>query len=67
MAGRSQTRQHLITTAQHLFATKSYVSVSVDKICKAAGVNKGSFYYFFETKRELLLAVLVSCQVNSVG
>ncbi|MFQ5650880.1 MAG: TetR/AcrR family transcriptional regulator [bacterium] len=58
MARKSQARQKLITAAQHLFATKSYVSVSVDKICKAAGVNKGSFYYFFATKRELLLAVL---------
>ncbi|MFQ5638357.1 MAG: TetR/AcrR family transcriptional regulator [bacterium] len=58
MAGKSQTREELISAAQRLFATKSYVAVSVDNICKTAGVNKGSFYYFFASKRELLLAVL---------
>src|SRR5581483_382290 len=31
---------------------------SVDDLCAAAGVNKGSFYYFFPAKRQLALAVL---------
>ena len=34
----------------------SYGSVSVDDICKRAGINKGSFYYFFPSKSDLAVA-----------
>jgi len=32
----------------------SYGSVSVDDICKRAGINKGSFYHFFPSKADLV-------------
>ena len=35
-----------------------YTAVSVQDICQHAGVNKGSFYYFFPAKRDLVLAVI---------
>ena len=35
-----------------------YAATSVDDICSGAGVTKGSFYHFFETKEDLGLAVL---------
>jgi TetR/AcrR family transcriptional regulator, transcriptional repressor for nem operon len=35
-----------------------YAATAVDEICAKAGVTKGSFYHFFETKEELGLAVL---------
>ena len=34
----------------------SYGSISVDDICKRAGVNKGSFYYAFKSKSDLAAA-----------
>ena len=34
----------------------SYGSVSVDDICKRAGINKGSFYHFFPSKADLVVA-----------
>lgn len=53
---KPDTRQRLIDTAQELLWKKSYGSVSVDDICKAADVNKGSFYHFFPSKADLAIA-----------
>ncbi|MCW0219217.1 MAG: TetR/AcrR family transcriptional regulator [Prosthecobacter sp.] len=39
-----------------LIWTGSYGSTSVDQICERAGVKKGSFYHFFESKTDLALA-----------
>lgn len=37
---------------------RGYAAVGVDDVCRAAGVKKGSFYYFFASKRDLMLAAL---------
>lgn len=52
----SNTKQLLIDTASELIWKNSYGSVSVDDICKTAGVKKGSFYHFFPSKTSLVLA-----------
>lgn len=52
------TRQLLIDAALSLIWTNSYGSVSVDDICKAAGVKKGSFYHFFPSKVDLAVAAM---------
>jgi TetR/AcrR family transcriptional regulator, transcriptional repressor for nem operon len=36
----------------------SYGSTTIDHICEKAGVKKGSFYYFFESKSDLAAAAL---------
>lgn len=52
------TKQKLIDTALELIWKSSYGTVSVDDICKTAGIGKGSFYYFFETKADLAIAAM---------
>ncbi len=54
----TDTREKLIETAGELIWLNSYGSVSVDDICKKAGVNKGSFYHYFKSKTALALAVM---------
>lgn len=54
----SDTKQNLIDTALELIWKNSYGSVSVDDICKAAGVKKGSFYHFFPSKVDLSIAAM---------
>jgi len=56
--GRSatNTKSKLILTATDLIWQSSYGFVSVDDICKAAGIKKGSFYYYFSSKAELAVA-----------
>lgn len=58
MGGTGDTRQRLIDTATRLLWADGYAGMSVDRICKAAGVNKGSFYHFFPSKEDLVLAAL---------
>lgn len=54
----SDTKQTLIDTALELIWKNSYGSVSVDDICKAADVKKGSFYHFFPSKVDLAIAAM---------
>lgn len=58
--GRSptNTKAKLLKTANELIWSSSYGSVSVDDICIASGVNKGSFYYYFPSKAELAVAAM---------
>jgi len=51
-------RTSIVRTARSLMLKYGYSATSVDDICSKAGVTKGSFYHFFETKEELGLAVL---------
>jgi TetR/AcrR family transcriptional repressor of nem operon len=49
----SSTRQKLLDAAQELMLTKGYTDTSVDEICAAAGLTKGSFFHYFEGKEHL--------------
>jgi TetR/AcrR family transcriptional repressor of nem operon len=53
---RTNTKSRLLEAALTLFWHSSYGSVSVDDICKKAGVHKGSFYHFFDSKVTLTIA-----------
>ncbi|MDD9967040.1 MAG: TetR family transcriptional regulator [Myxococcales bacterium] len=44
--------------AAQLIHTRGYNAVGVQDICRLADVKKGSFYYFFDSKADLVLAVL---------
>jgi len=56
MGRTSDAREKLLSVAFDLIHENSYGSVGVDQICKRAKVNKGSFYYFFKTKSDLVVA-----------
>src|SRR5579864_913186 len=52
------TRARLIDVALRLFGEKGYQSTSVADVQREADCHSGSFYHFFPTKQDLLLAVL---------
>jgi TetR/AcrR family transcriptional repressor of nem operon len=56
MKQESPSKTKLLETAIDMIWASSYGSVSVDDICAKAGVNKGSFYYFFKSKSDLAVA-----------
>jgi TetR/AcrR family transcriptional repressor of nem operon len=58
MGRRSDARERLLDAASTLLGQRSYSSLGVAEICAEAGVQKGSFYYFFESKQALALAVI---------
>jgi TetR/AcrR family transcriptional repressor of nem operon len=58
MARCSDARDRLLSSAAKLVHERGYSAVSVSDICEAAGLKKGSFYHFFPSKRDLVLAVI---------
>src|SRR5207249_8191605 len=49
----SDAKERLMEAVLELIWTSSYGSTTIDQICDKAGVKKGSFYYFFDSKAEL--------------
>jgi TetR/AcrR family transcriptional repressor of nem operon len=60
MGRPSDARERLIAAAREVIYANSYEGVSVDELCAAAGVHKSSFYHFFSSKQDLVLAALES-------
>ena len=58
MPRSSDGRERLIEAGVELFSQRPYGSIGVAELCARAGVNKGSFYYFFPSKEALALAVI---------
>jgi len=54
----SDAKQRLMDAILRLIWTGSYGSTTIDLICEKAEVNKGTFYYFFESKADLAVAAL---------
>ncbi|WP_458122120.1 TetR/AcrR family transcriptional regulator [Paenibacillus sp. Z6-24] len=48
----------IINTATEVFSMIGYKATTVDRIAKTAGISKGAIYLFFETKEEILIAVM---------
>ena len=49
----SDAKEKLMEAVGELIWTGSYGSTTIDQICEKAGVKKGSFYYFFDSKADL--------------
>jgi TetR/AcrR family transcriptional repressor of nem operon len=58
MGRTSDARERILAAGADLFGRRSYASIGVAEICAAAGVPKGSFYYFFPSKQALALEVV---------
>jgi TetR/AcrR family transcriptional regulator, transcriptional repressor for nem operon len=52
----SDARERLMKAVRELIWSGSYGATTIDQICDKAGVKKGSFYYFFDSKAELAVA-----------
>ena len=66
---REATRQEILAAAKELFQTKGFDETSIDDIVLSANLAKGTFYYHFESKDELLVAlqeVVLSKSIESV-
>jgi TetR/AcrR family transcriptional regulator, transcriptional repressor for nem operon len=54
-----ETREKLLRAGTNLFRRKGYVATTVDDICQQAGVTKGAFFHYFESKEALAEACLM--------
>ena len=54
----NQSKERILAAAKELFLARGYAATTVDAICEKAELTKGSFYYSFDSKEDLGLAVL---------
>lgn len=50
-------KQRVVKTAQQLFIDNGYQATSIQDILEYCGISKGTFYNYFSSKSELLLAI----------
>ena len=53
-------KQHVIKKAHQLFIDKGFQSTSIQDILDYSGISKGTFYNYFTSKNELLIALFKS-------
>ncbi len=53
-----KTREKLVLAAEELMLRDGYSATRVDEVIRKAGLSKGSFYHFFDSKESLGLAAL---------
>ncbi len=58
MQNKKTSREKILESAVQLFLEEGFEATSVNDICKHAGVSKGSFYHYFETKQVLFLSLM---------
>ncbi len=51
-----ETKKRLLETALNLIWENNYESVGIAQICEQAGVTKGAFYHYFQSKADLVTA-----------
>lgn len=55
---QSQTRERLLEAAANEFAEKGFAAANINTISREAGYAKGTIYNYFNSKRDLMLALL---------
>lgn len=63
---REERRLEIVETAGRLFREVGYAKCSVDMIIRDIGVAKGTFYYYFKSKEEILGAIVERTLVQLV-
>ena len=51
-------KRELLQIAYGMFVSKGYENTSVDEIIEAAGIAKGTYYYYFQSKEQMLEEVI---------
>jgi AcrR family transcriptional regulator len=51
-------RRELIDTAERLFIAQGYDQTSISDITKEVNVSQGAFYYYFDSKEDVLVAAM---------
>lgn len=50
-----ETREKLMRTSMELIAREGYQKVTISRICKECGVSVGTFYQYFQSKKDIIM------------
>lgn len=53
-----ESKEKLLSAAQQLMLEKGFAGTTVDEICEEAGLTKGSFFHYFESKEDITKAAM---------
>lgn len=59
---REETRQRILEVAEEVFAERGYHATGVADLVEAAGVARGTFYQYFDSKHAIFLELVDSLQ-----
>lgn len=54
----NERRNEILDVAERLFSTKGYDKCTVNNILDVVGIAKGTFYYYFKSKEEVLDSII---------
>jgi len=54
----TKSKNQMIEAAERLFSERGYQQTSVDDICEEVGVAHGLFYYYFDSKEDIIEAII---------
>jgi AcrR family transcriptional regulator len=60
-------REQILAAAADEFATRGYSAASLNRIIEEAGISKGSLYYYFDDKTDLLATVVRTAFERMLG
>ncbi|MDL2344862.1 TetR/AcrR family transcriptional regulator [Deinococcus sp. MIMF12] len=60
-------REQIVRGALRLYRTRAVCGSTLKDVAAASGVPLGNLYYYFQTREELLLAVLDACEAELRG
>lgn len=58
MKRKTKSLEKLLYSASHLFLTRGYINTSIEDIVNNIGMSKATLYRYFETKEDLLKAIV---------
>ena len=63
-------KQELLQIAYRMFISRGYENTSVDEIIAEADIAKGTYYYYFETKEQMLeevIGMMIDQEMEAAG
>ncbi|MCC0684476.1 TetR/AcrR family transcriptional regulator [Clostridioides sp. ZZV14-6345] len=60
-------KSEILDTAEMLFCTKGYSKTTVNDILNEVGIAKGTFYYYFKSKEEVMDAIITRIIDNDIN
>lgn len=66
ITGQENRRDRILRSAKSLFLDEGIEHTSINMIAKSAGIAKGLFYYYFETKDDLVQAIIEDIVIERV-
>ena len=64
---KEATREHLFTQAMRLFEERGYEAVAIEDIVRESEVARGTFYFHFPKKDDVLLELIARSDAHSLG